>query len=116
MAKIESNLLISCNLNYIKKHTEAPPGGPVVENPPSRVGNAGLILGPGTEAPRAVEQLGPLSLRARAAGEAPARPGWGPAQPKRYTVFKDIEKHGKKCTKCFDLVFQDTFIVIIKRI
>ena len=84
-------MLISCNLNYIKKHIEGPPGGPVVENPPSRVGNAGLLLGPGTEAPRAMEQLGPLSLHARATGEAPHAPAEAP-RSQRNTLFLSILK------------------------
>ena len=33
------------------------PGGPVVKNPPSNAGDAGLILGRGTKIPQAAGQL-----------------------------------------------------------
>ena len=35
------------------------PGGPVVKNPPSNAGDAGLIPGRGTKVPRATGQLSP---------------------------------------------------------
>ena len=37
------------------------PGGPVVKNPPSSAGNAGLIPGQGTKIPHAAGQLSPCA-------------------------------------------------------
>ena len=43
----------------IKKLLRDFPGGPVVKNPPSTAGDAGLIPGQGTEIPHAAGQLSP---------------------------------------------------------
>ena len=37
------------------------PGGPVVKNPPSNVGDAGSIPGPGTKIPHATGQISPCA-------------------------------------------------------
>ena len=53
---------------WLFKKVEGPPGGPMVENPPSYAGNGGLIPGWGIKIPHATGQQlhvpQPLSLRA----------------------------------------------------
>ena len=44
-------------LNYQTKHSWDFPDGPVVKNPPSNAGDAGLIPGRGTKIPHAMGQL-----------------------------------------------------------
>ena len=41
----------------LKKQTGDFPGDPVVKNPPSNTGSAGLVLGQGTKIPNAEGQL-----------------------------------------------------------
>ena len=41
------------------RHLEDFPGGPVVKNLPSNAGDIGVIPGPGTHIPHAIERLNP---------------------------------------------------------
>ena len=43
----------------LKSHYRDFPGGPVVKNPPSNAGDAGLIPGQGTKTPHTAGQLSP---------------------------------------------------------
>ena len=45
--------------DYFKANPRDFPGGPVVKNPPSNAGDAGLIPGRGTKIPHAAGQLSP---------------------------------------------------------
>ena len=61
------------------------PGGPVVKNPPSNAGDAGLIPGRGTKLPHATGQLSP-----RAATTEHTRPGADtPRERSPRTLTKD---------------------------
>ena len=54
-----STVIYISSKQSFKKETWDFPGGPVVKNPPSDAGDAGLIPGWGTKIPHAVEQLSP---------------------------------------------------------
>ena len=55
---------ISRNFSSYKTDAWDFPGGPVVKNPPSNAGDAGLIPGQGTKIPHAMEQLSPCATTA----------------------------------------------------
>ena len=48
-------------LSYFKIFSGDFPGGPVVKNPPSNAGDAGLIPGQGTKIPHSAGQLSPCA-------------------------------------------------------